>query len=111
MVTREKPLRVKLIDFGSAVAAAEVERGVIMQPIAYRYVSSIALSFWLFGPLCRNGSHSNSRCVHPAFRSPDVILGLPVSEAVDVWSLGAVLATMYLGSLPFPQRCQYHQVG
>ncbi|XP_034385769.1 homeodomain-interacting protein kinase 2-like [Cyclopterus lumpus] len=78
MLTRQKHLRVKLIGFGSAIAATEVQRGVIMQPVAYR--------------------------------SPDVILGLPVSEAVDVWSLGGVLATMFLGSLPFPQRCQYDQV-
>lgn len=37
-------------------------------------------------------------------------MGLPISEAVDMWSLGGVLATMYLGSLPFPQRCQYYLV-
>ncbi|XP_068447686.1 putative dual specificity tyrosine-phosphorylation-regulated kinase 3 homolog isoform X3 [Clinocottus analis] len=78
MLKREMPLNVQLIGFGCAIAAAEVQRGVIMQPVAYR--------------------------------SPDVILGLPISEAVDMWSLGAVLATMFLGSLPFPQRCQYYQV-
>ncbi|XP_044214875.1 dual specificity tyrosine-phosphorylation-regulated kinase 4-like [Thunnus albacares] len=45
-----------------------------------------------------------------AYRSPEVILGLPISEAADMWSLGGVLATLYLGSLPFPQRCQYYLV-
>ncbi|XP_067467193.1 dual specificity tyrosine-phosphorylation-regulated kinase 4-like [Thunnus thynnus] len=73
---KETPFRVKLIDFSSAIKAAEVKRGVIMQPVAYR--------------------------------SPEVILGLPISEAADMWSLGGVLATLYLGSMPFPQRCQYY---
>lgn len=35
---QHQPFRVKLIDFGSAVPAAEVKRGVIMQPIGYRWV-------------------------------------------------------------------------
>ncbi|XP_044227981.1 homeodomain-interacting protein kinase 2-like [Thunnus albacares] len=73
---KETPFRVKLIDFSSAIKAAEVKRGLIMQPVAYR--------------------------------SPEVILGLPISEAADMWSLGGVLATLYLGSVPFPQRCQYY---
>ncbi|XP_047459521.1 homeodomain-interacting protein kinase 3-like isoform X2 [Mugil cephalus] len=42
------------------------------------------------------------------YRSPDVILGLPVSASTDMWSLGAVVATMYLGSPPFPHRCPYY---
>ena len=33
---KESPFRVKLIDFSSAIKAAEVKRGVIMQPVAYR---------------------------------------------------------------------------
>ncbi|CAK6982806.1 homeodomain-interacting protein kinase 2-like isoform X2 [Scomber scombrus] len=73
---KETPFRVKLIDFSSAIKAAKVQRGVTMQPVAYRF--------------------------------PEVILGLPISEAADIWSLGAVLATLYLGSIPFPQRCQYY---
>ncbi|KAF3842403.1 hypothetical protein F7725_024354 [Dissostichus mawsoni] len=71
-------LRVKIIDFGSAVVSAKVKRGVVMQAAA--------------------------------FRSPEVILGLPITEAVDMWSLGGVLATMYLGSPLFPQRCMIYQM-
>ncbi|XP_051800754.1 dual specificity tyrosine-phosphorylation-regulated kinase 2-like, partial [Acanthochromis polyacanthus] len=42
------------------------------------------------------------------YRCPDVLVGLPISEAVDMWSVGAVLSTLFLGSPLFPQRCQYH---
>lgn len=52
----------------------------------------------------------NNICLFSTCRSPDVILGLPITEAIDMWSLGCVLATMYLGSLPFPQRCKYYMV-
>lgn len=51
-----------------------------------------------------------NRHLSSTLRSPDVILGLPITAAVDMWSLGGVLATMYLGTLPFPQRCQYYLV-
>ncbi|CAK6954160.1 homeodomain-interacting protein kinase 2-like [Scomber scombrus] len=44
-----------------------------------------------------------------SLRSPEVILGLPITEAADtVCGLCVVLATMYLASLLFPQRCHYY---
>lgn len=46
---KHKPFRVKLTDFGSAIKAAEVKRGVIMQPIGYRWISfSSRVSYLLF---------------------------------------------------------------
>nr|XP_033946270.1 homeodomain-interacting protein kinase 3-like [Pseudochaenichthys georgianus] len=35
------------------------------------------------------------------YRSPEVYLGLPISEAIDMWSLGCVLGEMYLGNRLF----------
>ncbi|XP_008299831.1 homeodomain-interacting protein kinase 1-like [Stegastes partitus] len=62
-----------------------------------------------FGSAVQTAEVKSSSVVQPAgYRSPDAILGLPVSPAVDMWSVGAVLTTMYLGSPLFPQRCQYH---
>lgn len=43
-------------------------------------------------------------------RAPEVILGLPITVAADMWSLGIVLATLYFASVPFPQRCHYYLV-
>ncbi len=42
-----------------------------------------------------------------AYRAPEVILGLPLNEAVDMWALGCVLAFMYLGRHLYPSRCEY----
>ncbi|XP_044067032.1 homeodomain-interacting protein kinase 1-like isoform X2 [Siniperca chuatsi] len=39
-------------------------------------------------------------------RSPEIILGAPFSEAIDMWSLGCVMAAM-LGVVLFPGRCEY----
>lgn len=31
------------------------------------------------------------------YRAPEILLGLPFSEKVDMWSLGCVMAELYLG--------------
>ncbi|XP_028437295.1 homeodomain-interacting protein kinase 1-like [Perca flavescens] len=41
------------------------------------------------------------------YRAPEVILGLPLDEAVDMWSLGCVLAFLYLSKHLYPIRCEY----
>ena len=33
------------------------------------------------------------------YRSPEVILGLPYDEAIDMWSFGCILAELYTGML------------
>uniref|UniRef100_A0A3B4XGA2 Protein kinase domain-containing protein n=1 Tax=Seriola lalandi dorsalis TaxID=1841481 RepID=A0A3B4XGA2_SERLL len=40
------------------------------------------------------------------YRAPEVMLGLPLNEAVDMWGLGCVLAFMYLGQDPYPLHCR-----
>ncbi|KAK0152739.1 Homeodomain-interacting protein kinase 3 [Merluccius polli] len=67
---RDKPLKVKLIDFGLAVPISEVELGDTLQALPYR--------------------------------APEVVLGLPISEAIDIWSLGCVIASMFLGAHLYP---------
>ncbi|XP_044062863.1 homeodomain-interacting protein kinase 2-like [Siniperca chuatsi] len=41
------------------------------------------------------------------YRAPEVLLGLPLNEAVDMWALGCVLAFMYLGQHLYPLQCEY----
>ncbi|XP_034038423.1 homeodomain-interacting protein kinase 1-like [Thalassophryne amazonica] len=71
----EKPYRVKLIDFGLAIPADHVRRGMTCQPVSYR--------------------------------APEVVLGLPITEAIDVWSLGCVIACLYLGRNLFNTNCPH----
>lgn len=51
----------------------------------------------------------NSSC-DSSHRAPEVILGLPISEAVDMWGLGCVLAFLYLGNHLFAIDCEYQMV-
>ncbi|XP_035472737.2 homeodomain-interacting protein kinase 1-like isoform X1 [Scophthalmus maximus] len=46
--------------------------------------------------------------VQPAgSRAPEVSLGLPLSEAIDMWGLGCILFYLYLARRPFAKHCQY----
>uniref|UniRef100_A0A3P9LBV5 Protein kinase domain-containing protein n=1 Tax=Oryzias latipes TaxID=8090 RepID=A0A3P9LBV5_ORYLA len=44
------------------------------------------------------------------FRAPEVILGLPLDESVDMWALGMVLACVYRGNYIFPPKSEYETI-
>ncbi|KAM7366836.1 hypothetical protein PAMP_014780 [Pampus punctatissimus] len=46
----------------------------------------------------------------PYYRAPEVMLGLPVTEAIDMWSLGVVMGMMMFGSMIFPWAFEYSQM-
>ncbi|XP_003943216.1 homeodomain-interacting protein kinase 4 [Saimiri boliviensis] len=74
------PFRVKVIDFGSASIFSEV-----------RYVKE---------------PYIQSRF----YRAPEILLGLPFCEKVDMWSLGCVMAELHLGWPLYPGNNEYDQV-
>ncbi len=43
-------------------------------------------------------------------RAPEIILGLPFNEAIDMWSLGCVAAELFLGWPLYPGPSEYDQV-
>ena len=43
-------------------------------------------------------------------RAPEVILGLSYTEAIDMWSLGCVLAELFLGWPLYPGASEYDQI-
>ncbi|XP_076362566.1 homeodomain-interacting protein kinase 3-like isoform X4 [Tachypleus tridentatus] len=44
------------------------------------------------------------------YRAPEIILGLPFSEAIDMWSLGCVMAELFLGWPLYPGSSEYDQI-
>lgn len=44
------------------------------------------------------------------YRAPEVMLGLNLSEAIDIWSLGCVMAFLYMGRHLFPVRSEYESM-
>uniref|UniRef100_A0A3P8VQZ2 Protein kinase domain-containing protein n=1 Tax=Cynoglossus semilaevis TaxID=244447 RepID=A0A3P8VQZ2_CYNSE len=39
-------------------------------------------------------------------RAPEVLLGLPLSEAVDMWALGSVIASLYINNELYSSTCE-----
>ncbi|XP_009278954.2 PREDICTED: homeodomain-interacting protein kinase 4 [Aptenodytes forsteri] len=74
------PFRIKLVDFGSASIFTEVRH--VKEP----YIQS------------------------RFYRAPEILLGLPFCEKVDVWSLGCVVAELHLGWPLYPGVNEYDQV-
>lgn len=51
--------------------------------------------------------HQDQRCSYVqsrAYRAPEVVLGLPYSPKVDIWSLGCILMELFTGRLLFDNR-------
>ncbi|XP_037651137.1 homeodomain-interacting protein kinase 1-like [Sebastes umbrosus] len=61
-----------------------------------------------FGLACKTSdAHLGSYIQTRPFRSPEIILGLPFTEAIDMWSLGCLAATLNLGTLLYPGQSEY----
>ncbi|XP_016416800.1 homeodomain-interacting protein kinase 3-like [Sinocyclocheilus rhinocerous] len=45
------------------------------------------------------------------YRAPEIILGLPFWEAIDMWSLGCVIAELFLGWPLYPGALEFDQTG
>ncbi|XP_061670567.1 homeodomain-interacting protein kinase 1-like isoform X2 [Syngnathoides biaculeatus] len=43
-------------------------------------------------------------------RSPEVLLGAPFTEAIDIWSVGCIAAFLYTGALLYPGKSEYDMV-
>ncbi|ERE91072.1 homeodomain-interacting protein kinase 1-like protein [Cricetulus griseus] len=81
-----QPYRVKVIDFGSASHVSKAVCSTYLQSRYYRQVQ-------------------NTGDV-----APEIILGLPFCEAIDMWSLGCVIAELFLGWPLYPGASEYDQI-
>ncbi|XP_068566839.1 homeodomain-interacting protein kinase 2-like [Cebidichthys violaceus] len=72
------------------------------QPLRVKFID--------FGLAVLTSSVKQGKCHQIPFRAPEIALGLPFSEAIDMWSLGVVIARMVLGEPIFPGRGEYNAV-
>lgn len=63
-----------------------------------------------FGSSCRSNKRMYSYIQSRFYRSPEVILGLPYTVAIDMWSLGCILAEMHTGEPLFSGSDQFDQM-
>jgi len=64
-----------------------------------------------FGSSCRRNEQIYTYIQSRFYRAPEVILGLPYSQAIDMWSLGCILVELHTGEPLFPGDNETHQLG
>jgi len=63
-----------------------------------------------FGSSCRSNKRMYSYIQSRFYRSPEVMLGLQYSVAIDMWSLGCILVEMHTGEPLFSGSDQFDQM-
>ncbi|KAK6632333.1 Dual specificity tyrosine-phosphorylation-regulated kinase 2 [Polyplax serrata] len=63
-----------------------------------------------FGSSCYSHQRVYTYIQSRFYRSPEVILGLPYGPAIDMWSLGCILAELYTGFPLFPGENEIEQL-
>ena len=53
------------------------------------------------GSSCFISDHLSSYVQSRSYRAPEVILGLPYDQKIDIWSFGCILAELLTGSVLF----------
>ncbi|EGG07360.1 uncharacterized protein MELLADRAFT_48114, partial [Melampsora larici-populina 98AG31] len=63
-----------------------------------------------FGSACHERQTVYTYIQSRFYRSPEVILGLPYSSAIDMWSLGCICVELFLGLPLFPGTSEFNQI-
>jgi dual specificity protein kinase YAK1 len=63
-----------------------------------------------FGSACMEQETTYSYIQSRFYRSPEILLGLPYSSAIDMWSVGCICGELFLGLPLFPGCNEYDQV-
>lgn len=53
-----------------------------------------------FGSSCFIGDELSTYVQSRSYRAPEVILGLPYGQSIDLWSIGCILAELFTGTRP-----------
>lgn len=63
-----------------------------------------------FGSACHEVQTMYTYIQSRFYRSPEVLVGLPYTSAIDMWSLGCIAAELFLGLPLFPGSSEYNQL-
>ena len=78
--------------------------------ILLRQPNKSAIKVIDFGSSCFEDERAYTYIQSRFYRSPEVILGTPYDEAIDMWSLGCILAELYTGYPLFPGENEAEQL-
>ncbi|ORZ21528.1 kinase-like domain-containing protein [Absidia repens] len=63
-----------------------------------------------FGSACHEANKIYTYIQSRFYRSPEVLLGLQYTGAIDMWSLGCIVAELFIGIPLFPGSSEYNQL-
>ncbi|ORX47222.1 kinase-like protein [Hesseltinella vesiculosa] len=63
-----------------------------------------------FGSACHEANRIYNYIQSRFYRSPEILLGLQYSGAIDMWSLGCIVAELFIGIPLFPGNSEYNQL-
>ena len=72
--------------------------------------SDILIKLTDFGSACLKNTLIFSQVQSLFYRAPEVILGMPYTQAIDIWSIGLVTAELFLGKPLLPGYSEYDQL-
>lgn len=78
--------------------------------ILLKYPNKSAVKVIDFGSSCYSSKRMYSYIQSRFYRSPEVLLGLPYDQQIDMWSLGCMLVEMHTGEPLFPGSDQEEQM-
>ena len=64
-----------------------------------------------FGSSCFESEKVYTYIQSRFYRAPEVMLGIPYTEAIDMWSFGCILIELYTGFPIFPGENELDQMG
>ncbi|TPX34815.1 hypothetical protein SmJEL517_g02534 [Synchytrium microbalum] len=63
-----------------------------------------------FGSACHENQTVYTYIQSRFYRSPEVLMGLPYTSSIDMWSIGCIAAELFLGLPLFPGSSEYNQL-
>jgi dual specificity tyrosine-phosphorylation-regulated kinase 2/3/4 len=63
-----------------------------------------------FGSSCFSNERIYTYIQSRFYRAPEIILGIPYTAAIDMWSFGCILAELYTGFPLFPGESEMEQL-
>ena len=72
--------------------------------------SDISIKLSDFGSACLKNTIIFSQVQSLFYRAPEVILGIPYTQAIDIWSIGLVAVELFLGKPLLPGYSEYDQL-
>ncbi|CEP10712.1 hypothetical protein [Parasitella parasitica] len=101
----------QILDTLAIIKAAEIIHCDLKpENILLKSLDSPAIKVIDFGSACHESQQTYTYIQSRFYRSPEVLIGLRYTTAIDMWSFGCIVAELYLGLPLFPGSSEYNQL-